>query len=279
MKVCKKEHKAYLRKEFKMSNKIFTEFLQVQCSYFQKHQTPLKFSKAENNKAAVIIEPRKHPLLEAVIRNIMFHLGDGWNLHIWSHPSRRDWISTLLPKWEFQFHNIPFENMNQTLYNGYLLDSYFWHSFTEEHILVFQTDCIMFHPFDAEFLKYDYTGANYYNPTNVSKRIGGIQGGFSLRKKAAMIRCLREFQWNMIDRVVGDKHEDVFFTHACDILNCHVPKINDRKFFAIEAEWFERPMAHHGFHHRYFTEDQARAIIDQSLMNQLMSCKHTASCP
>ena len=260
-----------------MSSKIFEEFLISQCSYISKKENFKISYDPASTKAAVILEPRKHPLFEAVLRNIMYHLGEGWNLHIWSRPSNKDWIDDLLPGWEFVFHSIPFSNMNQTLYNGYLMNPLFWESFTEEHVLVFQTDCIMFHPFQDRFLSYDYIGANYYHPFNISKRIGGIQGGFSLRKKSAMLKCLKDVSWTDLPNV-ANHNEDVFFTHACDLLGLQTPPVEIRKEFSIEAEWYETPMAHHGFQHPYFSSEQAKAIISQSAMHPKLFDREQASC-
>ena len=43
---------------------------------------------------------------------------------------------------------------------------------------------------DYFYLNYDYSGANYYNEKHTGFYYGGIQGGFSLRKKSAMLECL-----------------------------------------------------------------------------------------
>ena len=39
-------------------------------------------NKDENNKVAVIVEPRKHKYLIGVIKNVMSSLGKDWNLNI-----------------------------------------------------------------------------------------------------------------------------------------------------------------------------------------------------
>lgn len=262
----------------------FSQFLLLHCSYISKIK-PVHKNNESFEKCAVIIEPRKHPMLESVIRNVMHYLGDGWNLHVWTTPETDKWLHKQLPGWEFKVSHIPFSNLNQQLYNGYLLDKIFWHEIREEHIVIFQSDCVMFRSGIESYLgKYDYVGANYYNSAHQSPLLGGIQGGFSLRKRSAMLDILERVTWNDIDRyrasydlpILSKRHEDIFFTHACEILQKEVVPASERKAFAIEAEWYDRPIAHHGFQHPYFTPEQVAKIICQSEDYEVLSKKLSA---
>lgn len=58
-------------------------------------------------------------------------------------------------------------------------------------------------------------------------------------------------------------HEDIFFTYACEILQKLTLPKEQRKAFSIEAEFYERPIAHHGTTKPYFTTHQMLAIISQ----------------
>ena len=261
-----------------MSNRVFTEHLLQQCKHLQKASLPVKCH-PNSTKAAVIIEPRRHAMLESVVRNIMHHLGANWNLHIWTYSRNESWVRNLFPDWELHVHSVPFPNMNQTLYNGYLLDPYFWDTLSEEHILIFQTDCLLFRSIPSEMFAFDYVGANYYRAEHIAPSIGGIQGGLSLRKRSAMADCLRRVSWDTIQHYrismglpkIATKHEDIFFTHACEMLKKQVPPPPMRSSFSIEAEFYDRPCGHHGYHLPYFTEQQALQIISQS-EGYLASC-------
>jgi hypothetical protein len=135
----------------------------------------------------------------------------------------------------------------------------------------------MFKPITDAWLTYDYVGANYYHPQNTAPLIGGIQGGYSLRKRDAMIDCITNAHITDIQkyRVCYGKHpnayhngmlfvEDVFFTHACEMLKKKVPPQEMRSKFSIEAEFDIDAIAHHGTQHEYFTVDQMNAIVQKS---------------
>ena len=113
----------------------------------------------------------------------------------------------------------------------------------------------MFRMFPDYFYKhYDYCGANYYNEKYTAFYYGGINGGFSIRNKDAMIECLQKIAWNDIHEYrknmkikydeknysntnsyeIDAKNEDIFFTYACEILKKKVPDTVHRKLLAIE---------------------------------------------
>lgn len=147
-------------------------------------------------KTAVIVDSRFNPLMESVIRNFMYFLSPHeWNLCIVSYSGYKRQIKSIFPncifksidkKYIYFKDNIP--NITISSYNKMFLDTDFWKELPGEHILIFQTDCIMYKMFDDYFLHYDYCGANYYNEQSIF--YGGLNGGCSLRKKTAMIECI-----------------------------------------------------------------------------------------
>lgn len=230
-----------------------------------------------NSKVVVIIEPRyDHPMLPHVIKNVMFHLGPEWNLRVFTSQRGK---ATLTATWKWLNVDIvalPFDNLTHTLYNQLLMSLSFWESIPEEHILIFQTDCILFRGIDNKWLEYAYVGANYYNTANTAPHIGGIQGGLSMRNKTAMIKCIEQVPKNYIDeyrhfyglratKKDNDMHEDVYFSHACEILNLHVPSVSERKHFAVEVDFFPMTCGFHGFQHPYFTEEQEEAYVKNAI--------------
>ena len=244
--------------------------LRKKCSYISKINNVIKNNNA-NTKVAIIIEPRKYPWLEAVIRNVMYYLGSSWNLEVVTFDHNKSWIQSVFPGCTFRISTIPFENINQNIYNAMLLHSYFWQRIPEQHVLIFQSDCIMFRNGIDAYLDYDYVGANYFNPRHTSPLTGGIQGGFSLRNRGVMLECLQKVDWNDINKYrnkygldpIDIEHEDIFFTHACEILKKKTLEIDQRKRFSIEAEFFDIPIAHHGTTKSYFSIEQMQTIISR----------------
>lgn len=258
---------------------MWAHILTKQCLKLKDKGQTFQANCTTNTRVAVIVEPRLHPFLEPVIRNVMHFLGSGWNLEIVTSERNIPYIENCFPGCTFRITTVPYDNMNQTLYNHLLMDPWFWWRIPEEHILIFQTDCIMFRRGMDEWMDFDYVGANYFNPDETAVEYGGVQGGFSLRRKSAMLECLNKVSLSDVQRWRNSNglkpltrfHEDVYFTHACEMLKKKVPDVDIRKLFSIEAEYFPCPIGHHGTTKAYFDNHQIREIISRSEDRELWS--------
>jgi Protein of unknown function (DUF5672) len=243
--------------------------------YLKQFETATAQHRCGSSRVAVIVEPRPHKLLKACINNVMFHLGPEWNIHIFTSQHVVD--SGMLNCYsDAKITVIPFDNLTHTLYNQMFTSRSFWETIKEEHILVFQTDCVMFRALDDNWLKYAYVGGNYYAVNDVAPHLGGIQGGFSLRHRSAMIECIEKVPTHYVNeyrqyfglpltKKGGDIHEDVFFTHACEILGLCVPTPEQRRKFAIEADYHPYTCAHHGLGHAYMTIEQMEELVKNAV--------------
>ena len=105
----------------------------------------------------VIIEPRRHPNLKSVIRNVS-HFASKYPI-VWLHSEEnRDFLD------EDDFSNvtrikISDENLNLAQYNAIMTSPHFWGIFNCKRILIFQTDSCLLREGIDEFLKYDLIGA------------------------------------------------------------------------------------------------------------------------
>lgn len=240
---------------------------------------------AGSQKLAVIVDPRYDNLMLSVIKNFMFYLNhSGWNFLVVSHASHQDRVCADLPGIAFMPIDAAFledghkPNMSIDSYNCIMMDAQFWSALPAEHILIFQTDCYMYRMFnETTYLPYDYVGANWFNPADAAFFAGGINGGCSLRKRSAMLECLRLVSWDMIAAVrenqivkfaiegrranVNKKNEDVFYTSACEILHKKIVAIEKRPKFAVECEFHEDTCFYHGWNKGYHTEAQTRKML------------------
>lgn len=169
--------------------------------------------------AAVIVEPRRHPLLPAVLKNVHERLPKSWDLYIFHGPANAAYVQTatapLKGRRIFQ-KGLEKENLTAGDYNELMTSESFWNQVDAEHILVFQTDTVLCGkgPLDmSSFLKYPYIGCSY-DTKHVGERVPwpgkafyGV-GGLSLRKKSFMLDCIRS-----TPRSAG-KGEDVFFSEC-----------------------------------------------------------------
>lgn len=246
----------------------------------------------DSDKIAVIIDPRYDSLMEAVIINFMYFMNPkGWNLLIVSHGQYKDEIMQKIPNsmfWAideslitYDSNNIP--NISLTTYNKILLDREFWNKIPASTIAIFQKDCIMYKMFDDIYNDYDYSGANYYGHS--SYHYGGINGGFCIRKKSAMIECIDKVTWELIIRyntilhnfsnenisnnnnkppIFSSYNEDVFFTCACEILKKLVPDVFHRNKLAIETDYNTDVSIYHGWNKNYHNIEKAKELLKNS---------------
>lgn len=235
---------------------------------FKIHYSP------EKVKTAVLVEPRPHPMLRAVVDNMMNALGPEWNLHIFTSVHNKEWLTKVMEPHEYMVNTFKLENLTREQYSELLMTASFWKLIHTEDILIFQTDCIAFRNWDSAFESYDYLGANYYNSAHTLPGVGGVQGGLSFRKKSMMLRCIEEISVDKIHEfrehhnlsAIPKKEmaEDVYFTHAVAILRGRLLDPCMRHYMAIEAEYFSMPFAFHGWQHPYFNASQTQELFQRS---------------
>jgi hypothetical protein len=144
----------------------------------------------------VIVEPRCHKYLFNVIDNvirmlnikvILFHGTDNINfINDILNNYINDGKLILKP---ILLNGKPVKNLTIPNYNKLLTSYYFWNTIKYENILIFQTDsCVLNinNNFINKFTKYDYVGANVRKKYNSTYQ----NGGFSFRKKSAMLKVL-----------------------------------------------------------------------------------------
>jgi hypothetical protein len=237
----------------------------------------------DSDKVAIIMDPRYDDLMEAVIRQHMFFLNPwGWNLMVVSHASYADKIRADFPNCIFAeidesliYYKDDKPNITIDGYNRTFLSSHFWLAIPSEHIFVFQKDCFMYKMFDSKFLEYDFVGARsvlFEYENHIQYLV--INGGFSLRKKTAMINCLKTMSFNQLyndlyktintqeikitnPKHLGKKNEDIFFSLACK----NIPHRDIQPEFSVEAEYFAETAGHHGWNKSYHTRDQVLEIL------------------
>lgn len=247
-------------------------------------------NKDENNKVAVIVEPRKHKYLLGVIKNVMSSLGNDWNLHIFGSDNNEKYIKTNL-KGNYTFTNLNMSNLNETSLTILLQSLAFWESINEEHILFFQTDSFINNKNYTIPMEYGFIGPIYnygyfigdiffeMMSCNISYNLGG---GFSFRLKSVMIQCIKNVSLKDIIRY-REKHnlnieyflnkyviyEDVFFCNAMSILKYIHPSIEICNAFCSQNYVNYDSFGVHGF-------DKEYACINEEFIEQSFA-RHTTA--
>jgi hypothetical protein len=250
-----------------MSHIVFSEYLNLKFK-----DSNIGFSNnLKNNRAAVIVEPRKHEFLEPVLRNVATILNSSWNIYVVTFDI--EWIKNILgSNWNISFIKLNVDNLTQEQYSNLLMSKEFWELFKEESILIFQSDCIFFKEGLEKFLEYDYIGPNYYNISHMTPLSNGIQGGVSLRKRSVMLECIDKVSYDSMNKyriskgfpIIDKVIEDVFFTHACEILKKNVATKKINSLFGIEADYEPDTHCHHGFNKHYFSIKDAIGLVSDN---------------
>ncbi len=243
-----------------------------------------------NDKCAVIVEPRRHPFLEPVIRNVMHFLSSGWNLRVYCGTENDSWLKDKLQDWDIRYVNMGVKNLNADLHNRLLTRRSFWHGIEEEKVLVFQTDSFMLRSGIERFFDYDYIGAFTLNPyeqapldpEKTGLTLGMFNGGFSLRNRSVMIECIDNVGFKEIDdfrksrgretlptvAMFGTIAEDIFFVTACSILGKKLPTKEAACEFSTEALYTKNSLGLHGLDKTFF---------DFRLMEEMIAASELAN--
>ena len=149
------------------------------------------------SKESVLIEFRIFPHLEFLIRNTIIKLGKQWNHTVVCGETNFNFIQNICHKIcknvtsKIKIVKLNYRNINRDEYCSILRTVDFWNNFNGEYILLYQEDSFLFHGNIQPFLKYDYIGAPWFKKQDDNSNHVG-NGGFSLRRKTAMIRVIKE---------------------------------------------------------------------------------------
>ncbi len=190
---------------------------------------------------AVIVEPRRHPALKFVIRNVLDHTPYGTKV-IWFYGTKNgEWAQQIQRELchddRLFLRSCGKENLLLKDYNALLTSASFWESIPFKKILIFQTDSmILAQDRNAvlPFLKYTYIGAPCW-------RMGRLMnGGFSIRDKAY---CLDVVQHTK--KMSGN--EDVKFISQLYKKNFSyvIPSDADAQKFSVEQLYYPNPFGCH----------------------------------
>lgn len=203
----------------------------------------------------VIVEPRSHPLLERVLRNVSC-IFPRLAMTIVHSKENESFIRSFLP--DDGSHHVQmickFEgNIDVPEYNRLFTNLNFWTTdLKSPYVLVFQTDVGICRNEILKFLKYDYIGAPWNWQVGPDARVFNGNGGFSLRKRNTMIEILSRAPFEQWGDPWGDQDkngmpEDVFFSRRVwNMDSVKLPSKATCTEFSVEHFLGERPPM--GFH-------------------------------
>jgi len=209
---------------------------------------------------AVLIEFRKFPHLEFLIRNCILKLGEKWSHTIICGNINYQFIVDICSNISENINiiKVNIDNMIPSEYNKFLTSKSFWSLFEGEKILIYQEDSIMFHNNIQSFLQYDYIGAPFPKYQNDTPNSVG-NGGFSLRSKTIMMKILNTvsvkntiFNTSTLEYMEKQKlifpPEDVYYSKNAQELGIGVvADYETASLFSSETVFNEKSLGGHKF--------------------------------
>ena len=187
---------------------------------------------------AVIVEPRKHPLLMPVINNVLKNL-PYTPIHIFHGKTNKTLLNDMC-KNEIEIKRIILTNLNIVNltvreYSDMLVTKKFWNQISGENILIFQTDSCICNLIDlSKYSEYGYVGA----PSRLYPSTWQ-NGGFSLRKRSLMLLAIQDKK--STDNIFP---EDKYFS----VIKQHITKPASYDLalsFSVEQYYYDKPFGLH----------------------------------
>lgn len=154
---------------------------------------------ARPSVSACIVEPRDHPKLDYVIKNVADTLGPAVPIHLWHGRSMQvcaDVDSTmcrLQHAGRLTTHRLDVDNLDWRSYSQLLSSRRFWDVQTSDKTLIFQTDSVLCSRSPetlAAFVHLDYVGSRAHDDWDWIAN--GGNGGLSLRDTRLSRECSTE---------------------------------------------------------------------------------------
>ena len=191
-------------KRFGRSHYVYAEF--VLGTYDAVLGTPIEPPlPTEDGKIAVIIEPRRHPLLEYTIKQVITTLGADWSLQLFLSSENEHWVRRRLEIFKggrgeniivtslAQFGLDQMSRYGNKVQSAFSAHARMYQALRSEHILWFQVDVVMRAEPPRHWLKYTFVGSEWYGceyPTcaahSCDNVCGGGNSGLSLRRRSKL---------------------------------------------------------------------------------------------
>jgi hypothetical protein len=178
----------------------------------QKLQRHVKDVESRSVGTAVLVEPRKHPMLSAIVKNMYWNLPTTWKLQLF-HTTNNDeyinedpFLASLVKSGALKLYNIETASATKALwrnlqkrkraFNKLMTSTILWAQIATEKILIFHLDSVLCSGSDHridDFVAFDFVGAPVPKVYWQSNNQPSANGGLSLRSKSTMIATIREF--------------------------------------------------------------------------------------
>ena len=217
---------------------VWRNFVKTRLSQLLKLDPP---AFAVNTERYVVCLLRKRlPNLEFALRNCRVTLGGEWGLQLVTTPVLKPWAEKLTAGW--QGVNIVPILRSEIEENKFKRSVDFLEQIAGEYLLLIDDESILCHGGIEEFLSYDYV-APVWRESDVSPWCRFGRGGFSLRRKSALLNICRDC--NVNPDLIPD--ESIFFSLMLRLQQdrYRLPDDAVAARFAVERCYHDTPFALH----------------------------------
>lgn len=199
--------------------------------YLWRVPLPFDVHPSEADKALVVVETRPLQSLARVIATAV-RTHPGWHLYVFGTPEVHAMVQAACMDYT-KVTRVSLRSGMMTThdYSRLLMSPGFWDIIKQEHVLIFQNDCVLFRTCPAKYFAYDYVGAvcGVMDPD-----LFVMNGGLSLRRRSAMVQAVKLLHDHHPELL--DQPEDVAF---CGVMRQYpfftLPSMEQCNRFAIES--------------------------------------------
>ncbi|TPX53821.1 hypothetical protein PhCBS80983_g06156 [Powellomyces hirtus] len=228
---------------------FFSQFLYVNPERHQVPEAPAHIAQTFNRtKLGLLIETRPMTSLVPILLHYMATTPADWPFHVFYSDKNAHLLSTRTLQPYIQSGRLSTTLLGPDVaYNSsrtvseFLTSRWIWDQIEVEHLLFFQLDAMLCSNSDQsinDFIHYDWIGA----PWPHLRDLRGGNGGFSMRRKSRMLRCIDKLTWSKQEAL----NEDVWFSRCLATFSDAVlPTYEESMGWAIEAQESKRYMGIH----------------------------------
>lgn len=225
---------------------------------FQNHWSRIQIP-YESQYACAIVEPRCHPHLELVIKNVLYFVSESftsnnWALYVFHSAENEEFVKSIVGQDKLKdVHLICTCQSNLSLrdYNLLMVSETFWSQFSADFVLLFQTDSYLRKHGIMEFVQDQVAmvGAPW-SPEFTHSSVSGSDtqagnGGLSLRNKSKILEALKFSKSHY--PFMENWNEDMFYHVILQHMGQKLAHVDRAKQFSVEAVYYHDPLGVHKF--------------------------------
>jgi len=274
-----RQHMKLMQETFRDAPLVTEALPHLMIAFEKQVAADVEEGEGEPDMAGLIIETRDHHNLRGVMDNFRAKFPDV-PIYIFHGLTNKDWLQERYGDDPAGVHMIPLESDNLTIqqYNYLMTRPELWDHIHARHVLVFQTDSVLFTNSQVQieqYFKYDYVGAPWHTLYHyyvrnafmfraLDKHTWAGNGGLSLRRRSTMVAITTDVPYLSIPYAA----EDVYFSNAMDQVDGVVLPTREvaARLFFERIETDELPLGAHKYlpkTHTDLIEDNERLIINK----------------